>query len=531
MKGNRDFIKGAVILSLSGLLVKLLGAALRIPLTNKLGDGMAYYNAAYSIYSIFLVMATAGTPVAISRLVAERIAAGRPSGAHQVFSVAMKLMGAVGIAAFSVCFFGAEIIAEIIEIPGAAFSLRAIAPALCIVPLLSAFRGYFQGQQNMLPTAASELSEQTVRVAVGLALAFMLFDRGLSVSSAGATFGAAAGAAAGLAVILLIYGSYRRRNGLRKQKAGREKNGGEPAAFLLRKIAWIAVPIVIGAEIMPLMSAIDTSLIVSRLQATGWDYREALNLYSQYGAYCDTLISLPQTFTQAVGVSLVPSIAALFWQKRMDRVRENMQLSMRLTMIMACPCAVGLFTLAEPILLLLYPQQAESALDAASVLRVMTAGIVLLAVSQTLTGALQSIDRQLTPVKNLAAGACVKAVLTYILVGIPAVNVKGAALGTNAAYLTALLLDLFALKRHTGIRFPLLQIFVKPAAAALLMGIWVRAVCTIAAGSVGIRMAAVISIFAGILMYVVLIVRLKVISGAELRSLPCGAFLAKVFRV
>lgn len=118
-----------------------------------------------------------------------------------------------------------------------------------------------------------------------------------------------------------------------------------------------------------------------------------------------------------------------------------------------------------------------------------------------------------------------------MLVGLPVVNVKGAAIGTNAAYLTALLLNLFALKKRTGVRFPVLQTFVKPAAAALLMGIWVRAVCTIAAGSVGIRMAAVISIFAGILMYVVLIVRLKVISGAELRSLPCGAFLAKVFRV
>lgn len=526
MTGKRDFVRGAAILSISGLLVKLLGAALRIPLTNKLGDGMAYYNVAYSIYSIFLVLSTAGTPVAISRLVSERMAVGNLHSAHRVFSTAVKLMWAIGIASFSICFFGAEFIAEIIEIPEAALSLRAIAPALCIVPLLSAFRGYFQGQQNMLPTAASEISEQVVRVAVGLTLSFMLFDQGLPMAAAGATFGAAAGAAAGIVVMLAIYWFHRKKNRPREKKDDRE-----PTGFILKKIVWIAVPIIIGAEIMPIMSTIDTSLIVSRLQATGWEYADALNLYSQYGSYCDTLISLPQTFTQAIGVSLVPSIAAFFWQKKMDKVRENMRISMRLTMIMACPCAVGLFALAEPILLLLYPQQAESALAAASILRIMTAGIVLLAISQTLTGALQSINRQITPVKNLAIGACIKAGLTYMLVGLPAVNVKGAAIGTNAAYLTALLLNLFALKKRTGVRFPVLQTFVKPAAASLIMGVWVRAVCTIAAGSVGIRMAAVISIFAGILMYVVLIVRLKVISGAELRSLPCGAFLAKVFRV
>ena len=98
-------------MSISGLLVKLLGAALRIPLTNKLGDGMAYYNVAYSIYSIFLVLSTAGTPVAISRLVSERMAVGNLHSAHRVFSTAVKLMWAIGIASFSICFFGAEFIA------------------------------------------------------------------------------------------------------------------------------------------------------------------------------------------------------------------------------------------------------------------------------------------------------------------------------------------------------------------------------------------------------------------------------------
>ena len=526
MTEKRDFIKGAAILSISGLLVKLLGAALRIPLTNKLGDGMAYYNVAYSVYSIFLVLATAGTPVAISRLVSERMAVGNLWSAHKVFTTAVKLMAAIGLFSFSVCFFGADLISEVIEIPEAALSLRAIAPALCIVPLLSAFRGYFQGQQNMTPTAASEVFEQVVRVAAGLTLAFMFFDRGLSISAAGATFGAAAGAAAGIAVMLLIYAFHRRKAEFREKRTD-----GELVSFILRKIVWIAVPIIIGAEIMPIMSAIDTTLIVSRLQATGWDSEAALGLYSQYGAYCDTLVSLPQTFTQAIGVSLVPSIAAFFWQKRLEKARENIRIGMRLTMIMACPCAVGLFVLAEPILLLLYPHQAESAIAAVPTLRIMTAGIIFLAVSQTTTGVLQSVDRQMTPVKNLAAGACVKAVLTYVLVGIPAINVKGAAIGTNAAYLIALLLNMSAVKRETGVRFSLVDTYLKPLAASLFMGICAYGVYMLLLRAGGNSVAAAFSVLAGALLYAALIIRLKVISPQELRRLPCGDLMARVFRV
>ena len=142
---------------------------------------------------------------------------------------------------------------------------------------------------------------------------------------------------------------------------------------------------------MPLMSVIDTSLVVARLRDTGWTPEEALNLYSQYGAYCDTLISLPQTFTQAIAVSLVPSIAAFFWQGQRSRVRENIEVGMRMTMLLACPCAAGLFVLAKPIMLMLYFDQTENALQAAPTLQVMTLGVILLAVSQTATGALQAV--------------------------------------------------------------------------------------------------------------------------------------------
>lgn len=520
MTEKKTFIRGAVILSVSGILVKLLGAALRIPLANKLGPGMAYYNAAYSIYSVFLVLATAGFPVAVSRMISEREAAGRPEDGRKVFFTALKLMSVIGAVSFSLCFFGADVIAFAVDIPGAEHSLRAVAPALCIVPLLSAFRGYFQGKRDMKPTAVSEVVEQVVRVAAGLGLGFWLYGEGLDLAAAGATFGAVAGAAAAMVVIGILY--WRR---------GRGPAGKESAVQILKKILWIAVPIVIGAEIMPLMSVIDTSLVVARLRDTGWTPEEALNLYSQYGAYCDTLISLPQTFTQAIAVSLVPSIAAFFWQGQRSRVRENIEVGMRMTMLLACPCAAGLFVLAKPIMLMLYFDQTENALQAAPTLQVMTLGVILLAVSQTATGALQAVGRQTVPVRNLAVGAAVKVVLTYFLVGLPAVNVKGAALGTNGAYLIALILNFREVKKETGVHFNLLQTCIKPAAASVIMGICVYAAYNLISPWAGNTTATLGSILLGVASYGALVLKIGAVSSAELRTLPFGEFMLKVFRV
>lgn len=528
MTEKRSFIKGAAILSVSGIIVKLLGAALRIPLSNKIGAGMAYYNVAYTIYAIFLVLATAGIPVAISRLVSERASTGNDQGAHKVFTTALQLMLVLGLGSFSICYFGAELIADAIKIPDAAISLKAIAPALCVVPMLSAFRGYFQGQQNMGPTAISEIGEQVVRVVAGLALAFYLFDRGLDVAAAGATFGAGAGALVGLFIIAVIYFLNKSKHPISLDRGtGRE----ESSKSILKKIAWIAVPIIIGAEIMPIMSTIDTTIIAARLQATGWTSEEALELYSQYGAYCDTLISLPQTFTQAVAVSLVPSIAAFFWQNRIDKVNDNIKISMRLTMLMACPCAVGLFVLARPILVMLYPDQAESAIAAVPTLRVMTLGVILLAISQTTTGALQSIDRQMNPVKNLAIGACAKIVITYALVGIAAINVRGAAIGTNVAYLIALILNMGSVKKHTGVKYDFALTYVKPMAAALVMGVCVYASYILLSGYTPGAIATTISILAGVCVYGVTVIRIGAISMEELRMVPCGELMIKLFRL
>ena len=194
------------MLGVAGLLVKLLEL---LPHTAPGADrrrGMAYYGYAYPLYSLFLVVATARIPVAISRLVSERLALKDPEGAHRVFRVSSWLLFFIGLVCFIICYFGARRVSKyVIGDMGAQRPLEAIAPALVFVPVMSAFRGYFQGRQNMNPTAVSQFVEQVFRVGIGLALAYYFLDQSLDMAAAGATFGATAGSIAGLLVIVLIY--------------------------------------------------------------------------------------------------------------------------------------------------------------------------------------------------------------------------------------------------------------------------------------------------------------------------------------
>lgn len=526
-KGNK-FIKGAAILGIAGVVIKLLGAVFRIPLTNWIGaDGMSYYGFAYTIYGALLVLSTAGIPVAISRMVSERIAVGEYKNAHKVFKVATSLLFGIGIFSFAVCFFGGEAITRGLGNPDAALAVKAISPALLFVPLFSAFRGYFQGRQNMNPTAISEITEQLIRVIFGLVLAYKLLDTGLKEAAAGASFGASAGSIAGLGIIVVIYMLNRRTI---HRKIELNNKNVEETAVILRKIIAIAIPIIIGSEIMPIMTLIDTGIIMTRLQATGWSYEEAKVLYGLLSGFCNSLIAFPQVFTQAVAVSLVPAVAAAFKVHDRHGVQNNIQLGYRMTMIMAFPCSFGIFALAEPIMLLLYSDQKASAVAAVPTLMIMSISVIFLAITQTSVGVLQSIGKQMVPVIHLAVGCVGKVIATFILVGVHDINIKGAAIGTMVAYVVALILNNRSVKRYTGVKFNYNLTYLRPCIAAALMGVCAFAAHKLMAGFLGNSIATLLAIVIGAGVYAVLIFAFKAITLEEVSSFPGGTKLQKIIR-
>ena len=531
---NSKILKGTAILGIAGIFVKILGAVFRIPLTALIGtEGMAYYGYAYPLYSLFLVIATAGIPVAISRMVSEKIAYNDFSGAQRVFRVSRWLLLAIGVFAFAVCFFGAELIAKYVSKDmGAVLPIKAIAPALIFVPVMSAYRGYFQGRQNMNLTAISQFIEQIFRVAVGLILASVMVAQGLEMAAAGATFGATVGSIAGLLIIMLIYALNKKAINYHIRQSRQihtERRKKEKTMAIVKQILIIAIPITIGASILPLVNFADSAIVTRRLLDGGFTDVEARELWGQLSGYCNTMVGLPQVLTQAVAVAMVPAIAAAYKLRNRAEIDENINLGMRISMIIGMPCAAGMIALAEPILLLLFSSEAASAISAAPTLMVMCLGVPLMALLQTTNGILQGVNRQVLPMKNLAIGAVAKIILTYVLVAIPSLNIKGAAIGSVFVYGIALILNLRDMKRYTKVRVDFMLTYIKPTAASVIMGVCAFASYKILFGALGSNSLATLgAVVVGVIVYAVLILATKAITKEEIGRLPKGGKLVKI---
>ncbi|MDD6154357.1 MAG: polysaccharide biosynthesis protein [Eubacteriales bacterium] len=528
---SQKFIKGAAILAMSGLVVKVLGAFFRIPLSNWIGgEGMSYYSVAYNVYGALLVFSTAGFPIAISRQVSGHLAVKEYRAARQVLRVALKIMLCFGTISFAICFFGGGAISAFIKNTGATMALRAISPALLIVPLFSAFRGYFNGRQNMNPTALSEISEQLVRVVVGLTLAYVLIPKGEKAVAAGASFGASAGSLAGLLVITLIY-ALNHKGFSYQVKHGSQRVDSDWT--IAKTIIAIAVPIIIGSEIFPMMNLIDTAMSMRVLQSSGWSATESKYLYGLLSGFCSPIIAFPQIMTQAVSVSLVPAVSAMYKLNNREGIIDNIQLGYRTTMILAAPCSLGMFALAEPILKLLYFQRPQDCHDAAPILMIMSISILFMAIMQTSTAALQAVGKQMIPVRNLAIGVAGKFVVTYFLLKVHSININGTASGTIFAYIVAMLLNAYYVKKYTGARMNLMLTYVKPVVASAIMavcayGIYHGVVHFAGTGMAGNGLGTLIAILCAVIIYAVLILVVKAIKVDELSMMPAGDKLAKI---
>ena len=461
-------MKGATILVIAGIVSKIFGAIFRIPLTNMIGaEGQAYYSAAYAVYNLLFVIATAGFPVAISRMVSSRIAEGDFLNAHKSYKLAMKVSWALGIISFIVMFFGAGAIASAYKNPGAEASMKAISVALLFTPVVASMRGYYQGRQNMKPTGITEVIEQMMRVAVGLTLAYMFYKTNLQYAAAGATFGASAGIIAALVAMAVIYA---RDKEPRSKLLEGSVVKAETDKKRLKELFAFLIPITIGASVMPIMFNIDAGIIVRRLLATGWDPVMAKKLYGLMGGFCDPIINLPNIFIDAICISLMPAVTTAFTLNNKKDMDDHIKTGLKTMMIITYPCAIGLIVLAKPILTMLYYRKYDEALLAVPALQILALSIITLSIMRTLQSCLQGIGKMMLPVYNLFIGAIVKAVSSYILLGIPAVNINGAAIGSVLAYVTAGILNFRALKKYTNVSLDMKSIFFRPLVAALIMG-------------------------------------------------------------
>lgn len=460
MKQPVSIVKGTAVLTAAGLLVKVFGAIYRMFLSRLIGaEGIGLYQMAYPVYLIFLSLSTAGIPIAVSKIVAEKLAEGDETGSRRVFKVALGLMIFLGtISSLGMAGSGRWLAEHVVSDPRAVFVIWALSPAIFLMSIMAVLRGYFQGGMDMRPSAYSQIFEQMVRVAVALILAVLLLKQGIEHAAAGAAFGATAGGAAGLIYLSAVYFRYPRRRFPRRAP----KVSGTPWQELVKLIRF-TLPISLTVILMPLLQTLDTVLVPNRLQKIGYTIKQSTAMLGVLGNSW-AVIALPLIVTGALSTNLVPSIAALTRSARREAVAEKVGEGLRLAIIYLIPAVVGLVIFGKTIYQLIYGQ------GGIALLTWFAPAIFFLGMEQVTAGILQGLGQPKWPLTAFALGAAVKVTATVISTGWPGFNLAGAALGTILGAATTTGLNIFKIKQ-------LVSYTLWRSWTPWLAGIWMGLVC------------------------------------------------------
>ena len=537
---RKSFLKGAAILALAGVLVRIIGALYRIPLTNILGnEGVGLYQLAYPVYGLLLTLSTAGIPGAISKMVSERMVHNDRLGARRIFHISLILLAAVGLVSAVAMALGSDTIANLIagreKGPLAQPSMVAAAPALFFVAIITAFRGYFQGLQQMTPTAVSQVWEQAIKIVPGFFIAAQLSKFSVELGAAGAMWGVALSEVVALFYLMIVYARRRHEPG----ESVSPESAVPPAPFGLvaGKLAKLALPMMAGAIFLPLASLADAAIVMNRLQGLGYDSSAALALFGILSGMVNVLVNVPGVLSLSLSTSLIPAIAESRERRDRQAVERKSRVGLRMTMLVSFPSAVGLAVLAKPVMSLLYgPSLSPEELTVGAGLLVTSSiSVIFLSVVQSTNGSLQGLGRVYVPMVSLAIGALVKIGLNYTLVGIQSVsifgaivevNIHGAPIGTIACYMIPAVINLVFLTKATGMRLDLMNMLVRPGLASLCMGASAWGIQAWLAYAAFGHWATVIAVLAAIPAYVAFAVAFGAIGRDEFSFMPGGGRLA-----
>ncbi len=428
-------MSGVLVLTASTIIVKIIGLAYKIPLLSVMGaEGMGYFNSAYEIYALLCGISTSGLPIAVSMLIASAKEEGDLSKQRGVFRTASALLLTKGILSAALLALFARSLSRFIGNTDAYLAILAISPALLFSCVSGAIRSYFQGHRRMAPTAISQLIEAIGKLAFGTVFACVALRLGLGVPTAAAfaVMGVSLGSL--LAALFLVIKRAMERDDA-KARAG-DKKGGYVLALLR-----ISLPITVGSALMGSTRIIDMALIMRRLQEIGVSASEANIIYGSYTTLALPIYGLVPAFIPPITESLIPRLSAVAGTQRLDEQRNALSSSMRLTLLLGVPSAMGVALYSSQIIALLFGKTGAATV-AAPLLSVLGVSVLLTCMTTTLTAILQSYKKVAVPIIALAAGAAVKTVSAYLLIGNPDIREMGAPISTLLFNLTVLAIDL-----------------------------------------------------------------------------------------
>lgn len=523
---GKQFFSGVAVLAISTFIVKIIGLFYKIPMMAYLGaEGMGYFNSAYDIYALFFVIATTGTPVAISILISESKTQGRIDNIKRIYKVSLILLGVLGIIGTLLMGIFYKEFAHAINNDGAALCILAISPTVLLICICSAIRGFFQGNQIMLPTAISQVIEALGKLILGLGFAIYAINSGYAMPAVAAF--AVLGLTIGILLSLIFLAVFKLFYRIKANAEGCNPLTDRTVDIAKQLIA-IAIPITLSSTILSLTKVIDMTMILGRLNAIGYTQLQANEIYGSYSTMAVSIYNLPGTLISAIALPLVPLLASSIKEGDKSKERSVVSSSLKMTALISFPTGLGIAVFSKPILRLLFSSHAKEVEYTAPLLSMLGISVFLSSMITLTNAILQSYKQVRKPIISMLLGIIVKIVASYVLIGMPSVNIYGAPISTFFSTLVIVAINLYYLLKETGRIDSVYAIFVKPFISAAISIVFGIALYVLLDNLLSSSILILLVIIVVAIIYSFMILKLHTLDESEILMLPKGESILKI---
>ena len=539
--GNNFLVQGS-ILAAASIIAKVIGLIYRIPLQNILGnEGNSYYSTANEIYAIVLMISCFNLPLAVSKLVSERVHKGEYRNAHKVFLCAVRFALIVGgtLGLFTYIFAGV-ITKYLMSFELAVYGLRVLAPAIFISAIIGTFRGYFQGYSTMVPTAVSQVIEQIVNAVVTLVCADIMYSYGVSLAAregneslgpawgaAGGTFGTVASITVALIFMMVVYTAQKKT--LRRNMRRDQTSKTESDYWIYRELIRTILPVILSTVIYNITNVADQGIFNKVLQGQGYTDAQYGAIWGIYSGQFRVLMNVPLALASCMAPSIVPSLTAAMANRNRGEARYKIKTSIRFTMLLTIPCAAGMAALAKPIITMLFHQETGTPLSAG----LMQAGALMIifdSLSTLTTGILQGLGRLKQPLIHCSVALVLHFFLLYFLLTTANLNIYAVVYANIFFALIVSIMHAFAIKRYINDRQEWYKTFIVPGISSIIMAAAVYIAYSAFHAFAGNTISTVLSIIVGVVVYCVGLVTFHGITIEEIATFPKGHLLIRLLR-
>ena len=524
---KQNFLQGTALLAMATAIVKVIGALYKIPLNAIIGEqGFGYFNTAYEIYNVLLMISTAGLPVAMSRMISQASSLKHYNQVRRIYNTARGIFLGLGITGTLLMTLFCRQLAQFQNQPDAWAAIGCLGPCVLLICVMSTFRGFFQGQSNMLPTSISQVLEAVVKLIVGIVAALILLKTTGSVALAagGAILGVTASC---LVSSVYLFGCFR------KVYPNLPQTREEPRSFAdtARGLLIIAIPITLGSAGLQFLTMLETKIYMGRLLL--FHSQAAADTMRGIYGMTQTIFNMPCAFITPITISIIPAITAQLTTCRDQEAKEIEESAARITGLISMPCAFGLGLLAEPVTSLLGGYTGNNLILATRLMTILGFSIMFNAVVLMTTAIMQAHGHAGRPVINMLIGGLLKLAAVFLLTGNPHIGIVGTPVGTLLCYLAICILNLYSIRTLLDNPPSLVKHLLRPFFAAAIMGVFVFATLTVLKYA-GISSRLILCggpIAVGVLVYVFAAVKIKVVTREDCLLLPKGEKIAKLLKL